>query len=310
MRISSVAFGVSCLLSQAFAWGEVGHRTVAYVAYRYLSLNTQVYVDNILNYHDGRDIGDAAIWPDQIKYGRPYTAPWHYIDARDSPPTLCGLNYPADCGDKESDGCIITALHNYTTLFMDPKTHPLTRQEALKYVIHFIGDIHQPLHTEDAFRGGNEIPVCFRKACSHHNLHSVWDRDIVHKLVGIPTAATHEQETKAAKDWADRLVGVDANLSLLKAECDDVVDPDQCSLAWARESNAWICKYVMKPGLEWLSSNDLSLEYFDGAVPIVEYQVKMGGIRLAAWLEAMIARAQSMQSARKGTQHVLREMEF
>lgn len=234
----------------------------------------------------------------------------YVADARDSPPKTCGIHYPSDCGDKASDGCIITAMANYTALFMDPSTDDETRQEALKFVLHFVGDIHQPLHVEDAYRGGNEIHVCFRKSCSKNNLHAVWDEDIIHKLVDIPLAAKEEQKIEAAQNWATKLVGGETDrVAALKAECSDVSQPNTCTLAWAKESNAWVCKYVMKQSIEWLESNDLSLDYYDGAVPIVEKQVTTAGIRLAAWLEAMVAGSQSLASGGNG-QKVLGNMEF
>jgi S1/P1 Nuclease len=67
------------LIGTINAWGDLGHRTVAKVAYKFLNPETKQYLDGILAYNDNRDISDAAIWPDQIKYFRPYTAPWHYI---------------------------------------------------------------------------------------------------------------------------------------------------------------------------------------------------------------------------------------
>jgi hypothetical protein len=67
------------LLQGALGWGDVGHRTVAYLAYKYLQPSTQEYIDGILAYGDGEDVSDGAVWPDQIKRQRPATAPWHFI---------------------------------------------------------------------------------------------------------------------------------------------------------------------------------------------------------------------------------------
>jgi hypothetical protein len=80
MRSSTISrFIVLLLIGVIHAWGDLGHRTVAKVAYKFLSPATKQYLDGILAYGDNRDISDAAVWPDQIKYFRPYTAPWHYI---------------------------------------------------------------------------------------------------------------------------------------------------------------------------------------------------------------------------------------
>jgi hypothetical protein len=173
-------------------------------------------------------------------------------------------------------------------------TPSLIRKEALRYIIHFLGDINQPLHVENAYRGGNEIPVCFRHACARNNLHAVWDRDIPHKILGLSSSPSQADQRAAAKRWADSLYNAadgDPN-----SECADILDPATCSVAWAREANAFVCSYVMAPGLDWLKSNDLSLAYFDGAKPIVETQIARAGRRLAAWLNAMVEERKKRQA--------------
>jgi hypothetical protein len=233
-------------------------------------------------------------------------------DARDSPPHQCGLIYPADCSAQSRDGCIISALSNQTAAFLSPDTFARERKEALMFILHFFGDLHQPLHIENAYRGGNEIPVCFRKACARTNLHSVWDTLIPDKIVGLGSAPTHPELKVAAAVWAEQLHGAAlANAGVAgvdpMAECHDLMAPDSCSVNWAAESNAWVCKYVMKEGLEWLSSNDLSLDYYDGAKPIVEELISKAGLRLAGWLEAMVAAAATSNS---GVQQPVSNMEL
>jgi hypothetical protein len=85
----------------------------------------------------------------------------------------------------------VSAINQQTAAFIDPSTGPTLRQEALKFILHFIGDIHQPLHVENVERGGNEISVCWHKAC-HHNLHSVWDTTIPHQICGLKTSRRRE----------------------------------------------------------------------------------------------------------------------
>jgi hypothetical protein len=187
-------------------------------------------------------------------------------DARDvgeeknTVPANCKLVYPSDC-DAQETGCIISAVNNQTSLFLDSSQEPDTRKDALMFIMHFFGDLHQPLYIEDAFVGGNKIEVCFRKRCAGNNLYSVWDSYIPNKITGMKDGMPNEVEKEFATEWADKLFtknrksGIDA-----KAECTDITDPDKCSLKWARESNKWICKYIMQPNVEWLESNDLSLE--------------------------------------------------
>lgn len=156
--------------------------------------------------------------------------------------------------------------------------------------MHFFGDLHQPLHVEDAFRGGNEIHVCFAKACSGNNLHSVWDKYIPHKICGLHSSPDNDEEKVAAAAWAEKLFELnEKNGVQVKGECVNVGNPTKCSLGWAKESNAWICKYVLKESVEWLESNDLSLAYYKGAVSIVEGLIGQAGVRLGAWLNALAA---------------------
>ena len=167
--------------------------------------------------------------------------------------------------------------------------------------MHFIGDLHQPLHVEDFERGGNEIHACFgTPPCGDikkHNLHHVWDTEIPHKICGLKTVAKPEQEKEAAQEWASRLVAEQrAGGVVAAAECADVANPDICSLAWAGEVNKCICSAVLKPlasnSVEWYEETDLSKAYYTTTAPLVEYLIGTAGVRLAAWLEAMVAQTQ------------------
>ncbi|KIW08289.1 uncharacterized protein PV09_01207 [Verruconis gallopava] len=287
MRLLRFTVLLTALLQHALGWGGLGHQTVAYLAYEFLGSDTRSYLEDLLANNQGFDFADAATWPDAIRNRRPYSKPWHYIDGRDSPPSQCGIKYPDDCGDNPEDGCIITAIANQTAIFTDTSQPDNLRKEALMYLMHFIGDIHQPLHTEDAYRGGNELDVCFGRACSRVNLHSVWDTYIPHKIVGLRSSADKAEEKSAAKSWADKLFGAAVGVHLVD-ECHDLTDSEKCSLLWARETNRLVCSYVLKKPIDWLESHDLSQEYYEGAKPLVEKAITAAGVRLAGWLEAMV----------------------
>lgn len=163
----------------------------------------------------------------------------------------------------------------------------------MRFMLHFFGDVHQPLHTENLSRGGNDIDVTFDRQV--HNLHSVWDTLILKKIVEIAgeTGAFKTEgnwdlknETEAAYAWAEflyRRYGHDTWIAeSVQHVC--VHDAVECALRWAAEANAYVCSYVMRGGLEELQSKDLGEQYFDGAVPIVEEMIVKGGRRLARWL--------------------------
>ena len=160
-------------------------------------------------------------------------------------------------------------------------------------MLHFFGDVHQPLHTENLSRGGNGIDVIFNG--QKHNLHSVWDTLIPKKIVETAwdrgTFNTDSRrdlgnETKAAYAWAEFLYARYGRDTRVAERVDHVCvhDAVECALQWAGEANAYVCSYVMKGGLEELESKDLGGEYYEGAVPIIEEMIVKGGRRLARWL--------------------------
>lgn len=155
------------------------------------------------------------------------------------------------------------------------------------YIIHFIGDLHQPLHTEHLARGGNDIHVCFDDHCSRENLHSIWDTAIAHKMNGLRRSETHDTTKAAAAKWATELFELTQRMGVPTSECADVRDPERCALGWGQESNALVCSYITKPGVEWLENHDLGGSYYEGAAPIVAAQISKAGARLGAYVNAL-----------------------
>jgi hypothetical protein len=152
--------------------------------------------------------------------------------------------------------------------------------------MHFIGDIHQPLHTEKLEHGGTGIEVHFDGKAT--NLHSVWDRRMVDKWRGREEwgRGGRESEEEAAFLWAQQLWEGDGKKKDLGAEC--TMDAAECALRWAEESNEKVCSAVFKGrGLEGVAGKDLAGEYYDEAVPVIDAAVLQGGRRLAAWLDLM-----------------------
>lgn len=159
------------------------------------------------------------------------------------------------------------------------------RSMALKFIIHFIGDIHQPLHTEDLLRGGNQIHVRWGK--QQTNLHHVWDSSIAEKHQG-GSAVRH------AVGWADTLHSeIESGKYIGDREgwssCVDPASAEKCALIWATESNKWMCDYVLPDDYPvGFDMTDLSGDYFHGAVPIVDELVAKAGWRLAGYLNMIV----------------------
>jgi hypothetical protein len=156
------------------------------------------------------------------------------------------------------------------------------------FIIHFLGDIHQPLHVEGEEKGGNNISVCFDKHCSRENLHSVWDTAIPHKINGIKHNLKHNDEREASAGWADRLYERN-RLWPIANECSNIRNPLECVVQWAAETNRLNCEFVLQKGIPWLEDHDLGGEYYEGAVPIVEEQITKAALRLAVWINTIAA---------------------
>ncbi|KAI6910041.1 hypothetical protein KC318_g1364 [Hortaea werneckii] len=285
----------------AACWGSLGHRTVGYLAQHYFTDAAAQLFEGLINPSEHFDVSDAAVWADRIRWRRHYTGGWHFIDANDSPPETCNVNFSRDC--EEDRGCVVSALANQTALLLDLDQTRTTRNEALKFLLHFVGDLHQPLHTEALDRGGNQIQVKFDNR--HYNLHSVWDTEIALKMHGLTHSPGADAEKTLAKRWAQELYNKHESADFRIAQnvsCDPMANTaaaQSCALEYAAETNQLICSYVLQPGLEWFESNDLGGEYYDGAKTIVEDRIAIAGMRLGMWMNAV---AYPLESTRLFTQ--------
>lgn len=212
---------------------------MAYVASNFVSGDTAAYFQGLLRNDTGDYLAGVATWADSVRYtkwGR-FSGDFHFIDAKDNPPQACGVDYERDC---KPTGCVVSAIRNYTERLLDPDLRLSERVIAAKFVIHFLGDIHQPLHNEDVARGGNGIHVTFDGR--DFNLHHVWDTSIAEKLVG----GVRRQPYAEAKRWADQLTA-EINLGKFNVTKEawlagvDLDDPKTTALIWATEANAHVC---------------------------------------------------------------------
>ncbi|KAL2408235.1 Nuclease PA3 [Exophiala dermatitidis] len=318
-------FSLVFLPSFASAWGSLGHRTVAYLASMYFSTPATIMTNHLLN---GQDISEAALFPDKVRHMPQFawSAAWHYIDARDDPPRYCGINMTRDCGQDESGGCVVTAIANHTLRVANDSLSCFDRGQSLRFMMHFFGDVHQPLHTEAEARGGNDYAVLFEGKAT--NLHSVWDTLIPNKLSleangGVSRCGRasnrdsdnrrdnandninddnngdsanivqNDDEMLAAWSWALRLYNDNDNK---EDECLNLDDPTQCALQWATEANAYVCSYVLAKDVH---GQDLAVSkyYYDGAVTVVNDMVGKAGRRLAVWINFIAASASNPTSS-------------
>ncbi|KXJ94036.1 phospholipase C/P1 nuclease domain-containing protein [Microdochium bolleyi] len=286
-NLTNIALGAAMLPSVA-AWGSLGHISVAYVASALVQDSTETYLQRLLRNDTEHYLAGVATWADTIRYtkwGR-FSKDFHFIDAHDDPPSYCGVDFERDC---KEDGCVVSSIQNYTSQLLDTSLPAWRRNQAAKFVVHFLGDIHQPLHTENVARGGNGIHVLFDGV--ELNLHHVWDTSIAAKLLG----GVHRVPYHDAALWADSLVGDirTGKFAALRAEWLeglDIEDPVSSSMHWANQSNALICTHVLPEGPAAIVGKELGGEYFDKAGPVIEVAVAKAGVRLAAWLDRIVAK--------------------
>jgi hypothetical protein len=131
---------LSARLTQA--WGTLGHETIAWIAQSYVSSTTKEAVQTILGSTESDYMANVSTWADSYRYTSAggWSAPLHYIDANDNPPETCSVNYDRDCGDA---GCSVSAIVNYTSILLDDGSKASEKLDAMRFIIHFIGDLHQ-----------------------------------------------------------------------------------------------------------------------------------------------------------------------
>jgi len=310
MRLANVAIlltlGFATLLSAspAHAWGCEGHETVALIAEKHLSPEAKEFVlallkenpiDPQLKRYCGSAVndpmGDAATWADDIR-GERRNGPWHYIDIPRGTARGDGKLDPY-CG---KEGCVNEALAAQIAILKNKSAEPAKRAEALRYVIHFVGDLHQPLHsTTNDDEGGNCVPLkYFRRKPREHahgfspNLHSIWDSAILDR--DAEGADSHEyadrlEETYASsfEQWQKAGIHIDDWIweSHDYAE-KNVYAPLSPKVAIEQPLPVHACTDDNNIGTRLLDEHIAVGEpYQDQAAPVAELRIAQAGIRLA-----------------------------
>ncbi|AXK71148.1 endonuclease [Lysobacter sp. TY2-98] len=257
------------IASPAFAWGAMGHRLVADLAADELTPAARHEVDVLLKGEAEPTLAGIANWADALRANDPdlgkRSAKWHYADIAENG---CGTyEPPRDCPNGD---CVIEAIRAQTKILADHSQSIDARRQALKFVVHFIGDVHQPLHAAFARdKGGNTVQVRIPTADGGEkgsNLHSLWDSGLI-ELTGLDEAAY------LAKLRALPLV-VDIPTHVLP--------PD--SPAWAQTS----CRIATRPGV-YPSGTQIDAAYAATFTPLIDEQLRRGGTHLAQVLNAALA---------------------
>jgi len=218
---------------QAFAWGDDGHKAIALIAQRYLEPAVKTKIEAMLKADPDNltphDLPSEATWADKYRdsNGRrdhyQQTQNWHFVDLEINDPdiTVACFGRPAlPPGTLASNGppkaCVVDKIAQFAAELKDPETDFEERLFALKFILHFVGDLHQPLHSADNNdRGGNSVKVLADGVSSTARpLHGLWDTQFVDAIARPPSALaqfllaqiTPDQATSWAsgtpEDWA------------------------------------------------------------------------------------------------------------
>ena len=271
----------------ALAWGPEGHRMVGEIAARFLNARASAEVLEVLGNDrlaDGqpsgrRTLGEVANWADEIKeteWGK-RRGPWHYDDV-----PLCETAVVEKyC---RNGRCASAQLARHIEILADVRASRRTRNEALKWVIHLVGDIHQPLHAGNrGDRGGNRVQVSFfgerdNPPYGSVNLHAIWDVHMLRRLI----SERGGERAIVSGPIADR----DRNAW----EKGSIAD-------WIGESHQ-IARNVVYPLLPVASACSNKIAgvvtigevYYSKAAPLIEIQIRKAGTRLARILNETLGR--------------------
>ena len=251
----------------ALAWSELGHRVVAALAEGALTPAARVEVASLLADEAEPTLPGVASWPDRIRDqdAWKHTGRWHYLNF----PRGVGCDY-APARDCPGGDCIVGAINRQLAVLADRDQPRERRSEALKFVVHFVGDVHQPLHAGFADdRGGNDYQVSLRlperEQPEGTNLHRIWDWWIL---------STRE-------DDAARYAALLAPQGLPTSERDAV--RGNAPAGWAEES----CRIVREPGFE-PPGHRMGIDYLDQWRPTAEKRMREAAGRLATLLNDIL----------------------
>jgi nuclease S1 len=225
MKASIVVLSVTAVLGttqQGFAWGDDGHKTVALIAQRCLTPSAKRAVTSMLAADTDNltqhDIASAATWADKYRDSNnrrdhyQQTQNWHFTDMEIDAPDLgaaCFGRQPLPQGSLASNGpakaCAVDKIEQFEVELKASGTDAEERLMAMKFVLHFVGDLHQPLHSSDNHdRGGNSVKVTVDGFAhkSSDELHGFWDTQFVHAIGSSPSVIAKKLLAQITPDQA------------------------------------------------------------------------------------------------------------
>jgi hypothetical protein len=248
----------------AGAWGRLGHRASARLAESRLSPRARAIVRELLD--PGESLADASTWADEHSREIRGSSSWHYVNVPITSPHYS----PEYCG---RPGCVVSKIAEFRAVLADRRAPRPRRRQALRFFVHLVQDLHQPMHVADrGDRGGNALQLRLGRH-EPTNLHQVWDSGLFHAryrhhaedtLLGEATALADRPEALRwprgrVEDWADESLQIGRRAYLIPGT-----------------------GRPLRPGEE------IGPDYVEANLPLAVERVARSGVRLAAMLNEIL----------------------
>jgi S1/P1 Nuclease len=275
---------ISCIVAPAYGWGDEGHEVVGLIADHYLGPAVRTKVNAILAGDTTRltpntHIDQEATWTDKFRDSDrgttrlhyKQTRDWHFVDLELDAPDLQAACHgrpvlpkdtPASLGP--GDDCIVDKIDEFTAELESPVTGDPERRLALLFLLHFVGDVHQPLHAADDHDRGGNLKIATATGISRDTLHHDWDTEFVARLGSDAPAI------------AGQLIADMTEAQRAQWAAGSAAD-------WARESFE-VAKhhcYGLLPAADGPNHYTLSAAYVADATTVTREQLSKAGVRLA-----------------------------
>ena len=265
-RIVSLLLLASLVPVQLSAWGPKGHAIVGDIA---TSRLTPVTAENLHLLLGSDSLASISSWADQVRKDRDESYGWHFVDIpKDAP----GFSEERDCfrpqdkhknAETDHHNCVVDRIEMFQKVLADENASRTGRVEALRWIVHFVADLHQPLHAIEEARGGNDIklPVFGSAKCGDYdcNLHWTWDTLLL------------EHTGYSEEEYVVRLKGLIDKEHLAQKAPGIPAD-------WANESHLQARQIIeQKPA-------SIDEQYYLSHIDLVNERLALAGLRLASLL--------------------------
>ncbi|MBV1879487.1 MAG: S1/P1 nuclease [Pseudomonadales bacterium] len=253
---SFILLSASCTV---FAWGQTGHRITANIAERNLSQSAKQAIAGLI---PNESLAEMSTYADEMRSNPGYfwqttASPWHYVTVPE------GKAYQS----APAQGDAVTALVLFRRILQDDQAAEVDKRRALRFIIHIVADLHQPLHVGNGRdRGGNKRPVKFMGSGS--NLHRVWDSDVI------------ESKKLSFSEWSSWL---GPKITVAEAAQWRQTNP----LVWIAESQK--IRGLIYAELAASKTSSLSWDYIYFSMPIIKKRLQQAGIRISSYLNELYA---------------------